>query len=68
MTTDHDVDPEVLKAAEAIADGWYPDQARIYWDDLLDRLEDQTGIDLGTDMASPQIKAIKAHVRAYRRL
>lgn len=56
---------ELLVAAEAIADGWYP-TGPIDWHDFLDRLEAQ-GFDLSEDMLDPQIKAIKKHVRDYRK-
>ncbi len=58
---------ELRPAAEAIVDGWYP-EGRIDWDAFLDRLEDQTDIDLGQDMLSPLITAIKKHVTTYRKL
>lgn len=57
---------ELLSAAEGIVDGWYA-SGRIDWNDFLDRLESQTGIDLGSDLTAPHIGRIKAHVRAYRR-
>ena len=57
---------EILEAAESIYDGWYAD-TRIDWDDFLDRLESYTGVDLGSDLLSPTIKAIQKHIRAYKR-
>lgn len=61
-------DEELMEAAESIFDGWYADRTRIDWDDFLYRLECATDVDLGSNMMSPQIARIKAHVRAYRRM
>lgn len=61
-------DAELLEAAEAICDGWFAADGRIDWHDFLDRLEDQTDVDLGSDMQSPQILGIKRHIAAYRKL
>lgn len=58
---------ELCKAAEAVNDGWYDGQ-QIVWEDFIDRLEDQTGVDFGPTMLSAKIKAIQKHIRAYRKL
>lgn len=58
----------LLDVAESIADGWYPDGTRMDWEDFLYRLESYTDVDLPSDMADPQIKAIQKHIRAYRKL
>jgi hypothetical protein len=55
------------EATEGIVDGWYAD-TKIDWTDFLDRLEDQTGVDLGMDMQALHIVAIQNHARAYKRL
>ena len=54
-----------------IVDGGY-NEGRIDWEDVWDRLEKQTlddgrGIDLGTDLLSPALTALKRRVRAARR-
>jgi hypothetical protein len=72
VTKAEEVTPDILEAAESIFDGWYADEARIDWTDLLDRLEgaeyvDLGGrLDLGDSMSSPAVLKIKAHIRAYR--
>lgn len=72
ITEAADITDEILTAAEEISNGWYEDR-RIDWDDFIDRLdgmelEDGTRLDLGTNMLSPAIEKIKAHIRKYRRL
>jgi hypothetical protein len=68
-----DVTGEILGLAERIFDGWFADgRERIDWHDFLDRLDgatldDESTLDLGTDLSSPAIVKIKAHVREYRR-
>lgn len=62
------MDHELTQAAEEIFNGWHSNEKRINWSDFLDRVEAQTGQDLGSDMNSPLIKEIKAHIRAYRKL
>lgn len=66
-----DVTKEIFEAAEAVFDGWYIEAPRIDWQDFLDRLDgmpldDGAKLDLGDDMTSPAIQAIKARVRRYR--
>lgn len=68
-----DVTAEIFEAAESVFDGWYADVPRIDWNDFLDRLdgmslEDGSTLDLGENMMSPAIKAIKTHIRRYRTL
>lgn len=58
------LDDETQRAAEEVYDGWYADQ-RVDWEDFVDRLEAHLGRDLGESMLSPEIKAMKAHVRRY---
>lgn len=71
LVTAEDVPEGLLDYAVEAADSWYGD-GRIDWTDLLDRLDgfetpDGTTLDLGDDMTSGAIKAIKAHVRKVRR-
>ncbi|GGM27585.1 hypothetical protein GCM10011608_10500 [Micromonospora sonchi] len=73
VTEADQVTEEILNIAESIFDGWYADSSRIDWDDFLERMEkipldDDTTLDLGSDMGSPAIKKIKAHIRNYRKL
>lgn len=70
-TTAADITDELVQQAADIVDGWYPD-GRIDWEDIYDRLERRTlddgrGIDLGTDLGSPALTALKRRVRAARR-
>jgi len=60
-----------VQQAVDIVDGWYP-EGRIDWADVYDRLERRTlddgrGINLGTDLGSPALTALKRRVRAARR-
>ncbi len=48
-------DAELIEAADAIYDGWFAADGRIDWHEFLDRLEDQTDVDLGCNMQSPRI-------------
>ena len=52
---------------ESVVAGWYPAGTRLDWHDLVDRVEAMSGVDLGSDMLSPTIAAIKQHARALRR-
>ncbi|WP_078354105.1 hypothetical protein [Mycobacteroides chelonae] len=56
---------EMEEAIESIVDGWYP-SGPVDWHDFLDRLESTTDVDLGTDMLSPTVKAIKRYALKYR--
>lgn len=60
--------PEIAEAAEAIFDGWFADTERIDWENFIDRLEDSVDLDFGSDGDSRLIRAVKAHVRTYRKL
>lgn len=62
------IPPEVLEAVESVYDGWYANSERIDWYDFVDRVEQMSEVDLGSDMLSPTINGIKAHVRKYRKL
>ncbi len=73
VTEADQVTDEILTLAEGIYDGWYADAARIDWVDFIDRMEgrrldDNTKLDLGGDMASPAIRRIKKHINDYRKL
>jgi hypothetical protein len=57
----------LLAAAESVFDGWYADQARIDWDDFIDRLE-ALGFDMGDSMLGPDVLAVKRHITRYRKL
>lgn len=57
---------EILAAAEEIHDGWYADKP-VDWQNFIDRLESYTDVDFGTNMDSALIKAVKKHIRAYRK-
>jgi hypothetical protein len=62
------LDTELLAAAENVYDGWFTEDTRIDWNDFIDRLEIYSDTDLGSNMLSPQIKAIQQHIRKYRKL
>lgn len=74
LTTREDVSEEVLQVAEDIFDGWFSDAARIDWEDFLDRMDgthldghENRELDLGGDLDSPAIRAIKRHINRIRR-
>lgn len=48
------------------AEGWVTD-ARVDWDDYLDRVERDLRLDLGEDLDSPAIKRVLAIARRVRR-
>lgn len=69
--TAEDVTDELVQQTVDIVDGWYP-EGRIDWGDVFDRLERRTlddgrGIDLGTDLGSPALTALKRRVREARK-
>jgi hypothetical protein len=66
-----DVTDELVQLTVDIVDGWY-NEGRIDWEDVWDRLEKRTlddgrGIDLGGDLGSPALTALKRRVRAARK-
>jgi hypothetical protein len=71
LTASTDVTEEILTIVESVHDRWFA-HGRIDWEDFIHRmngaaLKDGSVIDLGSDMSSPAIKAVIAHVRTYRR-
>lgn len=69
--TAEDVTDELVQQAVEIVDGWY-NEGRIDWENVWDRMEKQTledgrGIDLGDDLGSPALVALKRRVREARR-
>jgi len=38
LETSTDVDEQVLEIVEEVFDGWYADEARIDWEDFIDRI------------------------------
>lgn len=67
MTGRIELGEEIKSAIESVVDGWYS-EGRIDWQDFLDRVEKYSDIDLGQDMDSPLIRAIKKYTREYRAL
>lgn len=61
-----DLTEDVLRLAEDISDGFYPDGEPIDWYNFIDRME-MSGYDFGSSMESPAIKGLKAHVRKFRK-
>jgi hypothetical protein len=66
-----DVTEDLVERTVDIVDGWYS-EGRIDWENVWDRLEKQTlddgrGIDLGDDLGSPALTALKRRVRAARK-
>lgn len=69
--TADDVTDELVRIAVDIVDGWYS-EGRIDWEDVFDRIErspldDGREIDLGTDLGSAALTALKRRVRAARK-
>lgn len=58
----------ILAEAEEVFNGWYANSERIDWQDFIDRLEEHTDFDFGSDMGSPLINKVKSHIRRYRKL
>lgn len=52
---------------EEHADGWVTAEFAPDWDDWLDRVEGDLGLDLGSDMNGPGIKRVLAIGRRVRR-
>jgi hypothetical protein len=62
------IDDETMENIVEFALSRYPESGeRIDWDDLLYRIEDRWDLDLGTDLLSAEITAIKKAVRKGRR-
>lgn len=66
-----DVTKEIREAATEIVHAWYGESGRIDWDDVWDRLDgftlaDDTVLDLGSDLNSPALRAIKRYVYKER--
>jgi hypothetical protein len=57
---------EVLRLAEEISDGFYPDGEPIDWYGFIDRMETR-GYDFGGSMESPAITGLKKHIRKFRK-
>lgn len=73
VVREEDLTEEILGAAEAIYDGWYSHEPRVDWHDFLDRLDgavlsDGTRLDLGNDMMSSAVRAVKKHITRYQKL
>ena len=66
IRTAEDVTDDLLSLVETIYDGWYADEPRIDWHNFLDRLERIGMYDMGSQMDSPAIKAIKKYVRKLK--
>ncbi|RZS39135.1 hypothetical protein EV193_104351 [Herbihabitans rhizosphaerae] len=71
MTTKGEPTEEVIALAVEIVDGWYQDR-RVDWEDVWERLdgaemEDGTKLDLGDDLLSPYLGALRREVQRIRR-
>jgi hypothetical protein len=67
-----DVTEEIIERVQGIVEGWY-NEGPIDWGDVWDRMEntrlnDDRGIDMGSDRNSPAIRKIKRDIRAWRKL
>ena len=60
------VTPTVLGCVEEIFDGYFADEEKIDWHEVLQRLEVTYEFDLGSSMDSEAIKQIKKHVKKLR--
>lgn len=61
----NDVTQEDLDEALSIVEGWY-DEGRIDWDDVWERMERYSDLDLGTEIDSPAMRKMKRYVRSER--
>lgn len=66
ITSADDITADVLAVIEMVHDGYYADEPRIDWYGFLDRVERAGMYDLGTQMDSPVVKAIKRIVKGLR--
>lgn len=60
-----DVTQEDLDEALSIVEGWY-NEGRIDWDDVWERMERYSDLDLGPEMDSPAMRKMQRYVRAER--
>lgn len=72
IVQESDLTEEILRAAEDVHDGYFADERRVDWEELWDRLdgyylEDQSRIDLPSDLESPVFAALKKHLKHHRR-
>lgn len=54
-------------ACASAVDGWYPAGTRLDWDDVYDRVEKLADVDLGDDLLSPLVLAVRKEVLRLRR-
>jgi hypothetical protein len=66
IATADDITADVLAVIEMVHDGYYADEPRIDWYAFLDRVERTGMYDLGAQMDSPVVKAIKKIVKGLR--
>jgi hypothetical protein len=52
---------------ETIVEGWYPPERHLDFADVVDRLERQADVDLGSSMTSPAIRHLRKIVTETRR-
>lgn len=58
-----DVTQDLLDEAFSIVEGWYSD-TRIDWEDVWDRMERYSDLDLGPQIDSPAMRKMQRYVRA----
>lgn len=66
INTPEQLTEDVLAIIETVYDGWFADEPRIDWFAFLDRVERLGLYNLGSDMDSPVVKAIKKYVRKLK--
>jgi hypothetical protein len=66
INTPAEITEDVVEAIETAYEGWFADEVRINWSDLLDRVELLAQVNLGSDMDSAVIKQVKKIVKTLR--
>jgi isocitrate dehydrogenase len=66
INTPEELTEDVLMIIETIYEGYYADEKRIDWFTFLDRVERMGLYNLGSEMDSSVVKAIKKYVRKIK--
>ena len=62
------ISEELRVAAESVYEGWYSGvKWRPDWEDIVDRVERMSGVDLGDSMTGPLVLSVKNYINWYRK-
>jgi hypothetical protein len=67
---EHQITDEMVQMVAEVLRGWYP-EGRVDWEDVWDRvdgseLDDGTRLDLGDDLTTPALKALRRRAMKAR--